>query len=340
MRLRGTGHSPVLNLRVGDVVEVRSEQEILETLDARGTLEGLPFMPEMLKYCGKRFRVFKRADKTCDTIEKTGLRRMKNTIHLEGLRCDGEAHGRCQATCLLFWKEAWLKEVRPGAPDENEAPGKGALAQADSGPWKGESPPDAAAVLMKSTRGPADAESGEETFVCQATQLLKASSPLPWWDIGQYVRDWTSGNVGLLTVLRGVAISAFNAIQRFRGGRSYPFDVWDLQGKLIRTPGDVLNLQPGELVQVKTKEEIAATLNRQNKNRGLWFDVEMLKYCGGKYRVSKPVNRIISEKTGKMLNLPGECIILEGVMCAADYHQYCPRSIYHYWREIWLRRDQ
>src|SRR6266849_5955985 len=54
MRLRGTGHSPVLNLRVGDVVEVRSEQEILETLDARGTLEGLPFMPEMLKYRGKR----------------------------------------------------------------------------------------------------------------------------------------------------------------------------------------------------------------------------------------------------------------------------------------------
>jgi hypothetical protein len=40
-----------LNLRVGDVVEVRSRDEILRTLDERGTFESLPFMPEMLKYC-------------------------------------------------------------------------------------------------------------------------------------------------------------------------------------------------------------------------------------------------------------------------------------------------
>ena len=53
-----------LNLRVGEVVEVRSEAEILSTLDANGRLEGLPFMPEMLKYCGQRFQVYKSAHKT------------------------------------------------------------------------------------------------------------------------------------------------------------------------------------------------------------------------------------------------------------------------------------
>src|SRR5689334_19126751 len=90
------------NLRVGDVVEVRSEAEILATLDADGRIDGLPFMPEMLKYCGQRFSVYKSAHKTCDTIEKSGLRRMKNAVHLEGLRCDGEYHGDCQAACLLF----------------------------------------------------------------------------------------------------------------------------------------------------------------------------------------------------------------------------------------------
>jgi hypothetical protein len=58
-----------LNLRVGEVVEVRSEAEILSTLDANGHLEGLPFMPEMLKYCGQRVRVYKSAHKTCDTIQ-------------------------------------------------------------------------------------------------------------------------------------------------------------------------------------------------------------------------------------------------------------------------------
>ena len=98
-----------LNLRVGEVVEVRSEAEILSTLDANGRLEGLPFMPEMLKYCGQRFQVYKSAHKTCDTIQPVGMRRLKDAVHLEGLRCDGEFHGGCQYGCLLFWKEAWLK---------------------------------------------------------------------------------------------------------------------------------------------------------------------------------------------------------------------------------------
>src|SRR6267142_1519493 len=50
-----------LGLRAGHWVEVRSADEILATLDDRGALDALPFMPEMLQYCGKRFRVFKRA---------------------------------------------------------------------------------------------------------------------------------------------------------------------------------------------------------------------------------------------------------------------------------------
>ncbi len=98
-------------LRPGDIVEVRSVDEILGTLDEDGRLDGLPFMPEMLRYCGQRFPVFKRADKTCDTITWTGLRRLEGTVHLGILRCDGSAHGGCAAGCLMFWKEAWLKPI-------------------------------------------------------------------------------------------------------------------------------------------------------------------------------------------------------------------------------------
>ena len=46
----------------GDLVEVRPAREILGTLDAGGTLGGLVFMPEMLEYCGRRFRVSRRAE--------------------------------------------------------------------------------------------------------------------------------------------------------------------------------------------------------------------------------------------------------------------------------------
>ena len=79
-----------LDLRCGELVEVRSEAEILATVDENGDLEGLPFMPEMLSFCGRQLRVHRRSDKTCDTItgEYRG-RRMHRTVHLSGARCDG-----------------------------------------------------------------------------------------------------------------------------------------------------------------------------------------------------------------------------------------------------------
>ena len=48
-------------LSVGDWVEVRSKEEILRTLDASGQLDGMPFMPEMVRFCGKRSQVHKRS---------------------------------------------------------------------------------------------------------------------------------------------------------------------------------------------------------------------------------------------------------------------------------------
>src|SRR6266571_4731225 len=92
-----------LNLRAGDWVTVRSADQILATLDDQHALDGLPFMPEMLQYCGRRFRVYKSAHKTCDTVDRYVIRRMQDAVHLDGLRCDGDAHGGCQAACLLFW---------------------------------------------------------------------------------------------------------------------------------------------------------------------------------------------------------------------------------------------
>jgi hypothetical protein len=108
-----------------------------------------------------------------------------------------------------------------------------------------------------------------------------------------------------------------------------------------RTPIVRLDLRPGELVQVKSREEIALTLDTQGRNRGLFFDVEMLPYCGRTFRVLRRVQRIIDERTGRMLHLPNDCIVLDGVVCSGERSRrrlFCPRSIVPYWREIWLRR--
>src|SRR5467141_2777765 len=111
-----------LNIIVGELVEVRSRDEILSTLDQNGKLDAMPFMPEMLQYCGKRFRVFKQAHKTCDNIQDWSMRRVKNAVHLTGVRCDGRAHGNCDAGCMIFWRETWLKRVDTTLVDQSVIP--------------------------------------------------------------------------------------------------------------------------------------------------------------------------------------------------------------------------
>lgn len=49
-----------MKLKAGDWVEVRNKEEILATLDKRGRLEEMPFMPQMFKYCGPQFQVYKK----------------------------------------------------------------------------------------------------------------------------------------------------------------------------------------------------------------------------------------------------------------------------------------
>jgi hypothetical protein len=327
-----------LDLRVGELVEVKSPEEILATLDERARLDALPFMPEMLQFAGRRFRVQKRAFKGCDQIDHSGMRRMERAVHLEGTRCDGSAHGGCQAGCLIYWKEGWLKRV----------PADGA---ADPASPADPAPPAAAAAtletLERATR-PEGAGPDEERFSCQATELLEAMpTRIRAFDPRQYVEDLTSGNARLLPVLRGVLVRAFNKYQKLsmrllprrlwiHGGAYYPF----IDGRIERgrTPKETLDLQVGELVEVKSKEEIFATLDRNQQNRGLRFDAEALRYCGKRARVVRRVTRIIDDPTGKMIHIPGDCIVLDGFVCQADYHQNCPRAIDQYWREIWLRR--
>jgi hypothetical protein len=327
------------SLRVGDVVEVRSEEEILRTLDEGGKLDALPFMPEMLRYCSKRFRVSSRAHKACDTIEWQKLRRMEGAVHLEDLRCDGSAHGGCQAGCLLYWKEAWLKRIDEGDP--------GGHHQSAEAPVVGAAPACTRETLFRETTRPDASDDGETLYSCQATQLLRATTrPLNWWEPDQYIEDVRSGNASVSKVARGLLVGFFNKFQQanarllprfclIRGCKPYPF----VEGRSANgTPQELLELQPGDVVEVKSKDEIFATLDDRDRNRGLRFDSEMLMYCGKRAKVFRRVEHIIDEKAGRMLHIKGDCIILDGIVCTGNYHRSCPRRIYPYWREIWLKR--
>jgi len=330
-----------LNLRPGDWVEVRSEHEILSTLDEQGALAGLVFMPEMLALCGRRMQVFKRADKTCDTIDLGRMLRLHDTVHLRGARCDGSAHGGCQAACLQFWHEGWLRRVDRKGSSASEANGaavnhdgiavnhNGIAVNHTGTPTRDRSWLDTTATVA--TADPAE----PACFRCQATAIKQASTKsLKWWEPTQYVRDVRTNEVSVYAVVRSLVLALIDKVVRKLTGHGYP----DVTGKLQRTPVEKLDLQPGEWVIVKSREEIQTTLDKTGRNRGMTFEPEMLPYCGKRYRVVQRVERIVDERSGRMKQLGNVGIILEDVICASAYRTPCPRANYLYWREIWLRR--
>jgi hypothetical protein len=311
----------------GTLVRIRSAEQIAATLDEDGALDRLPFMPEMTAYCGQTFVVRSSAHKTCDSINMSGIRGLEATVHLEGMHCDGSAHGGCQSRCPLFFKDAWLEPAEVG---QDDPPAQ----RSDELERK------AARSVPAGGRDPA-----RGTYSCQGTAVLAASMPLPFWWPRQYWDDVRSGNIRLSALLRGLPMIAYNKFQylsrrllpeplRIRGGRLYP----DISGRLERTPDVRLGIEPGEAVAIRSQAEILDTLDTQGRNRGLAFDVDMVPFCDRRAIVRHRVQRRIDERTGALVTINNPCLVLDGVACRGRYHRFCPRGLDCYWREAWLKR--
>lgn len=307
------GISDVLRPSAGDLVEVKSAEKILETLDTNGTLDGLPFMPEMSEFCGRRFYIDRLAEKAC--VEYPGgfykIREFRNNdvVLLRDLRCSGEKHGGCGRACMIFWKTAWLRNV-VDAPAEIGQEVVGVQGHTASLKTKDDS----------------------ERYFCQSSELVTATQPLPririlWkclWDI-------RSGSRGILEMTWLILRPAWRKITHW-----LPRPV--LKGDLKRTPVGDLNLKPGEWVEIKSAEEIEQTLDGRGRNRGLICDYGMCQYSGKKYKVRNRLDRMIAEPTGFMREV-GNTVILENLQCLCwNTLGGCPRREFMYWREIWLRR--
>jgi len=248
---------------------------------------------------------------------------------------------------LLFWKEVWLKRVenehaRLESRMNDELNNGGRCSEAD---------------VWKATRAEDQESTGVVRYFCQATELPYFTTALRWWDPRQYVQDYISGNVALNRFICGFIYTCYyqfagkqqlgapfrwlyDLFQGIWGGVPFPRRRGTVPAGEA-TPTSTLDLRPGELVRVKSYNEILATLDSNNKNRGLLFDGELVPYCGGTYRVKGRVSYFIDEKTGKMCSLKTPAVILENVYCQSRYSQcrlFCPRSIFSWWREVWLER--
>jgi hypothetical protein len=298
----------------GDLVEVKPPDEILQTLDAEGTLDQLPFMPEMIEFCGRRFRVSRRVVKTCFTGPNSSPRSFRgdDVVLLDDLRCSGAAHDSCQKACTIFWREAWLRKVEDA----------GVSLKVD---WEGKQRLQSG---LKTSTGP-------NTYFCQASELLRATDHLSrsqrYRSCFTEVRE---GNCNALEMFWSVVVWAFWKARRLFLGERH-------RGRNKTTPVESLSLQPGESVEVKPLESIIDTLNEKAYNRGLWFSPGMHLMCGKQARVQHRIDKIIVDGTGEMRQLRNT-VRLEGSLCGCAYLTVggCSRGEISYWREIWLRRFQ
>jgi hypothetical protein len=306
-------------LEPGDLVEVRSAAEVVSSLDSDGKLDGLPFMPEMLAFCGRRLRVSKRADNTCALGQP---RRIENTVHLGQLRCDGSAHRGCEAGCLFLWKEAWLRRVNDRAEESSDTqiPSVGI----EDGAYR---------LLSEFAQKP------DNTLMCQSTELNSATCPAPLGSSPSYfvkvARDYAA-NKRSVEDLRQLGTYFWGKVilRLFMLWARAPWNA----DRYHKTPATPLDLKPGEVVRVRGMFEILRTLDRKGCNRGMEFKPEMFQFCGRKYPVIINMTRRIDERSGELKGFRSPCIVLESVYCQGQ-RSFCQRANYHYWREIWLSRE-
>lgn len=117
--------APTWALKPGDLVRVRSLEEIQGTLNHWGILKGCMFMPnEMSPYCGTTQRVLKRVERFVDERDYR-VKTCHGIVFLEGAICQGTTdYGRCDRSCFFFWREEWLEKIGD-APPPTFAPSSG-----------------------------------------------------------------------------------------------------------------------------------------------------------------------------------------------------------------------
>jgi hypothetical protein len=110
------------------------------------------------------------------------------------------------------------------------------------------------------------------------------------------------------------------------------------QEKSISQPGVAIKLQAGDLVRVRSFEEIQATLNPWKELKGCAFLPYMRDFCGTTQRVLKPVERFLDERDYKVKRTRG-VVLLENVICSGTpVFGQCDRGCHLFWRIEWLEK--
>ena len=198
-------NSKTRKLKVGDLVEVRSREEISPERSTSGDgsmachscRRCSPSAASSSRFTSERTKPATRCSRFA------GGSSIKRSISIRGVVMDPHT-ADARLVALFFWKNEWLKPVN----------GK----SADNTPSDRVPPPSTISGLKEADvfarAQTTDPHTGGLLYSCQATQLPYATTDLACWDMRQYIEDYTSGNVSLWQIICGGVYSLYYALSR------------------------------------------------------------------------------------------------------------------------------
>ena len=239
-------------------------------------------MPEMLAYFGRRFSVTARVERACARHRRRGA---PNARHRPPRRprCDGGAHER----------------LRGGVPDVLEG---GMATTGETG--------EAHVSFRPTTRSTSCEDWPQEARGPERNPRGGRRLPMP--GDGVTPRNDAAGMVECTFLLpRG----GVRHVSRWRSSASRcaacsrrSCGVWAYGSRPLHRPAEssvdtpLWRVHPGKTVKIHSTGDIAETLDAERDARGLWFDREMLPYCGTEPTVQTTLGRFIDERSGEMMD--------------------------------------
>ena len=111
----------------------------------------------------------------------------------------------------------------------------------------------------------------EPVFRCQATDWFGASQAVGWWNVRSFLNEWSCGNVGFWRFSATMGIGSREIGRRLHLVPRVEVMPHHRSAERVETPPPRL-LEPGSLVQIRSREEIEPTLDPTGRNKGLFFD--------------------------------------------------------------------
>ena len=170
------------------------------------------------------------------------------------------------------------------------------------------------ALVMSKTKAAASADNGgDDVYRCQITESIKASTPLAVRDWSQYTAEVRSGNVGIFRFLK---VAAWMTVVRFahRLGRDPGMP------KPAGESGRTARSSAFSRVSSSRFGHWRRSAGRSTTSSGIEGSASP-KRCrrrAGSGSVKNRVDRLIDERTGKMIELKNDCIVLQGFVCKGD----------------------